>query len=106
MRQTFEKTVTLDERQQTVRGIGWLEPLADDAVKGYLADKRANPTTAALLKAAWEIRQVLYKATNERQKLTSEEGDLRRAQTRSGAERQPAERARAVPEVAGLRHRR
>jgi len=71
--------VVLDERQQTTRTVGWLEPLADDAVKAYLRDKRADPVIAAQLKAAWEIRQVLWKATEERQKLTSEEADRRRA---------------------------
>ena len=71
--------VVLDERQQTTRSVDWLEPLADDAVKAYLRDKRADPVIAAQLKAAWEIRQVLWKATEERQKLMSEEADRRRA---------------------------
>jgi len=71
--------VVLDERQQTTRTVDWLEPLADDAVKAYLRDKRADPVIAAQLKAAWEIRQVLWKATEERQKLASEEADRRRA---------------------------
>jgi hypothetical protein len=71
--------VVLDERQQTTRTVDWLEPLADDAVKAYLRDKRADPVIAAQLKAAWEIRQVLAKAAEDRQKLTSEEADRRRA---------------------------
>ena len=29
--------LVLDERQQTTRTVDWLEPLADDAVKAYLA---------------------------------------------------------------------
>jgi hypothetical protein len=71
--------VVLDERQQTTRAVDWLEPLADDAVKAYLRDKRADPMIAAQLKAAWDIRQVLWKASEERQKLTSEEAERRRA---------------------------
>jgi hypothetical protein len=72
-------TLVLDERQQTVRQVDWLEPLADDAVKAYLGDKRAEPVVVAQLKAAWEIRQVLVKAAAERQKLASEENERRRA---------------------------
>jgi len=29
-------TLTVDERQQTVRAVDWLDPLADDAVQAYL----------------------------------------------------------------------
>ena len=71
--------VVLDERQQTTRNVDWLEPLADDAVKAYLRDKRADPVVAAQLKAAWEIRQVLWKASEERRQLTTEEAERRRA---------------------------
>ena len=71
--------LTLDERLQTTRNVDWLEPLADDAVKAYLRDKHADPVIAAQLKEAWEIRQVLAKANDERQKLATEEADRRRA---------------------------
>lgn len=71
--------LVLDERLQTTRNVDWLEPLADDAVKAYLRDKHADPVIAAQLKEAWEIRQVLAKANDERQKLASEEADRRRA---------------------------
>jgi hypothetical protein len=73
------QTLVLDERQETTRNVDWMEPLADDAVRAYLADRRADPTVVAQLKAAWEIRQVLVKSTGERDKLASEEADLRRA---------------------------
>jgi hypothetical protein len=73
------QTLVLDERQETTRNVDWMEPLADDAVRAYLADRRAEPTVVAQLKAAWEIRQVLVKSTGERDKLASEEADLRRA---------------------------
>ena len=71
--------LVLDERQETTRTVDWLEPLADDAVKAYLRDKRADPVIAAQLKAAWEIRQVLAKARDDQQKLANEEEDRRRA---------------------------
>jgi len=71
--------LTLDERQQTTRTVAWLDPLADEAVKAYLRDRRADPVVAAQLKAAWEIRQLLLKSTQERQQLGSEEAERRRA---------------------------
>jgi hypothetical protein len=71
--------LVLDERQQTTRAIDWLSALADEAVKAYLADRRADAVVAAGLKAAWEVRQVLVKATAERQQLAVEEGERRKA---------------------------
>jgi hypothetical protein len=69
----------LDERQQTTRVVDWLDPLADDAVKAYLRDRRADPIIATQLKAAWDIRQALARANADRQQLATEEGEWRRA---------------------------
>jgi hypothetical protein len=69
----------VDERQQVTWAIDWLAPLADDAVRAYLADRRADATVAAQLRAAWEFRRVLAKAIDEREKLGTQDGDLRRA---------------------------
>jgi len=71
--------LVLDERQQTTRAVDWLDPLADDAVKAYLRDRRADPIIATQLKAAWDIRQVLARANADRQQLATEEGERRRA---------------------------
>jgi hypothetical protein len=71
--------LVLDERQQTTRTVDWLSPLADDAVKAYLRDKRADPIIAAQLKAAWDVRQALARANADRQQLASEEAERRRA---------------------------
>jgi hypothetical protein len=73
------RELTLDERQQTTRTLDWLSPLADEAVKGYEADRRADPVVVAQLKAAWDARQGLVDARNERQKLAAADADLRRA---------------------------
>jgi hypothetical protein len=70
-------TLTADERQQTVRHVDWLDPLADDAVRAYLAS-RADPAIARALNEAWAIRKILVSASEERVKLTTEENDLRR----------------------------
>jgi hypothetical protein len=75
------ETLTVDERQQTVRNVDWLDPLADDAVQAYLAgaNKKVDPDVAKVLRAAWVIRKALVDASNERVKLAAEESDLRRA---------------------------
>jgi len=54
--------LVLDERQQTARSLDWLSPLADEAVKGYAADRRADPVIVAQLKAAWDVRRALVDA--------------------------------------------
>jgi hypothetical protein len=72
------ETLTVDERQQSVRYVDWLDPLADDAVTAYLAGK-PDPAIAKALGAAWTIRKTLRTAVDEREKLSSEEGNLRRA---------------------------
>jgi hypothetical protein len=71
-------TLAVDERQQTVRQIDWLDPLADDAVRAYSADKKADAAIVKVLEAAWVIRKTLVGATDERAKLAVEENDLRR----------------------------
>ncbi|MEA2700060.1 MAG: hypothetical protein QOI66_4331 [Myxococcales bacterium] len=72
-------TLTVDERQQTITGVDWLSPLADDAVKAYLGDGRADKAVAEPLTAAWEIRKTLVKVSEEREKLAAEDADRRRA---------------------------
>jgi hypothetical protein len=72
-------TLTVDERQQTVTGVDWLSPLADDAVKAYLGDGRADKAVAEPLAAAWEIRKTLVKVSEDREKLAAEDADRRRA---------------------------
>lgn len=71
--------LTVEEHQQVTWAIDWLSPLADDAVRAYLGDRRADAAVAAQLRAAWEFRKVLAKAIEEREKLGTQDGDLRRA---------------------------
>jgi hypothetical protein len=70
--------LTLDERQQTTRNVDWLEPLADDAIRAYVGDKRADQVVVAQLKAAWDIRKVLVAASQEHHKLVAEDSERRR----------------------------
>ncbi len=56
--------------------IDWLNPLADDAVKGYLADSRADRGLADKLRDAWAIRDKLRAATDEENSLVTEQAEL------------------------------
>ncbi len=53
-RQTAELTV--DERQTMRMAMDWFSVVADNAVKAYLADPRANEDVAAKLSGAWSFR--------------------------------------------------
>ena len=66
----------VDERKETRRQIDWLDQLADDAVKAYMADPRAEKDVVAQLRAAWEARGKLRTSLDERDKLNAERGQL------------------------------
>jgi hypothetical protein len=66
----------VDERKETRRQIDWLDQLADDAVKAYLADPRADQSVVAQLRAAWEAGGKLRTSLDERDKLNAERGQL------------------------------
>jgi hypothetical protein len=74
------ETLVVDERTQSVRGVDWLDPLADDAVRAYLApgNKKADPAVAKVLAAAWAIRKTLAAASDERSSLGTQQADLQR----------------------------
>ena len=66
----------VDERKETRRQIDWLDALADDAVKAYLADPRADQAVVAQLRQAWDARGKLRTSLDERDKLNAERGQL------------------------------
>lgn len=66
----------VDERRIQTRYADWLSQLADDAVKNYMADSRADAGVVRDLKAAWEMRAKLKSALDERTKLQSESNSL------------------------------
>ena len=66
----------VDERKETRRQIDWLDPLADDAVKAYIADPRADQAVVAQLRQAWEARAKLRVSLDERDRLNAERGQL------------------------------
>ena len=70
--------LVVDERHANQQAIDWLQPLADDAVKAYLADPRANPAHAQKLRDAWIIRDLLRRGLDEFEKLANERDELER----------------------------
>jgi len=78
--------VQVDERRGYPMGADWFSPEADQAVRAYLADPRADRKVVAVLTQGWVLRDALVKATQERQKLQSEQGILQSAaeQAREG----------------------
>jgi hypothetical protein len=71
--------LTVDERQASEQSASWLSDLADDAVKAYLADSRANSKIQQQLKAVWVIRDAWKKSVDEEKKLTDEQEELEKA---------------------------
>jgi hypothetical protein len=70
------KVLDVDERRVLRRHVDWLDPLADEAVKAYLADPRADQAVVAPLRAAWEARTKLRGTLDERDKLSAERAQL------------------------------
>jgi hypothetical protein len=62
----------VDERRIQQRYVDWLSQLADEAVKSYMADARAEASVVRDLKVAWEVRGKLRTALDEKEKLQAE----------------------------------
>jgi hypothetical protein len=74
-----ETQLSIEERRANEQGADWLSNEADLAVRSYLADKRADPKVAGPLAKAWELRDQLRKAMENRAKLGSERNILQQA---------------------------
>jgi hypothetical protein len=68
--------LVVDERQTNKRREDWFTVVADNAVKAYLQDPRANAAIAAKLSAAWGYRTQIVALREARQKLAQEQVDL------------------------------
>jgi hypothetical protein len=66
----------VDERRTTRREIDWLDALADDAVKAYMGDARADQAVVGQLRQAWDARAKLRTSLDERDKLNAEKNQL------------------------------
>jgi hypothetical protein len=61
--------LVVDERATDRRTADWFSPVADTAVKVYLADRQSDRDTVARLSAAWITRSEIVSKTAERDKL-------------------------------------
>ena len=71
--------LTVEERQPSVQTADWLSPLADDAVRAYIADARADHGVAAGLSAAWAQRNALKQIVDMREELTRTQSELEKS---------------------------
>ncbi|HKO53624.1 MAG TPA: hypothetical protein VJV79_38210 [Polyangiaceae bacterium] len=71
--------LTVEERQPTQERTDWLSPVADDAVKAYLADARADQALVVALSSAWTQRAALKKASDEQNSLTQSQAELEKS---------------------------
>jgi hypothetical protein len=71
--------LVVDERQATQQGIDWLQPLADEAVKAYLADPRADRGVVQKLSDAWRLRDAVKKASDQVDALETEQQELEKS---------------------------
>jgi hypothetical protein len=96
----------VDERHARARRIDWIDPLADEAVKAYVADARADGAVRAALGSAWEIRDKLVKAHHERTKLDDEQQELSRATEETRRNLKVLEKNAAAADLRGKLTRR
>jgi hypothetical protein len=71
-------TLDIEERRSFSRQVDVLSVLADDAVKAYMTDPRADKSLVAELKKAWDARARLRGAIDDRNKLSVEQANLER----------------------------
>lgn len=70
--------LVVDERFAQQQQVGWLAPLADEAVKAYLIDARADKAAVTQLSAAWQIRESWKRQVDEQSRLGVERNELER----------------------------
>ena len=71
--------LVVDERQAIQQGMDWLEPLADEAVKAYLQDARADRGVAQKLTEAWVLRDAAKKLSDQQDLLQTEQQELEKS---------------------------
>lgn len=71
--------LTVEERQPTQERVDWLSALAEEAVRGYLADSRADRAFSVALTTAWAQRDSLKKVNDERDALVGSQGELEKS---------------------------
>lgn len=70
--------LTVEERRSFTESADWLSSLADEAVKAYIDDPRADRHLSTELAAAWKVRASLKKAVDAQNALETEQNELDR----------------------------
>jgi hypothetical protein len=68
--------LTVDERQTMRMAMDWFSVVADNAVKAYLVDPRADKAVATKLTGAWSYRDQILALREARGKLAQEQNEL------------------------------
>jgi hypothetical protein len=68
--------LVVDERSTLRRNEDWMSPVADSAVKAYMADPKADARVVAKLRAAWGTRAEILAKVDARQKAAAEQSNL------------------------------
>ncbi|MEP7050403.1 MAG: DUF4139 domain-containing protein [Pseudomonadota bacterium] len=71
--------LTVEERQPIQEATDWLSPVADEAVRSYLADARADHGVVIALTSAWAQRAGLKTAVDERDALMRSQAELEKS---------------------------
>lgn len=71
-----KRELVVDERRAVQRPADFMSPLADTAVKAYLADTRSDRGVVEALRRAWTIRDDLVAVRDEIRKYTAEQSEL------------------------------
>jgi hypothetical protein len=74
-----KQQLVIDERQGVQQGENWLSPLAEEAVKEYLASPDGKGEAATALKAAWAIATDWRRNTDEVTRLRIEQQSLQQS---------------------------
>jgi chromosome segregation ATPase len=71
--------LVVDERVTVRRGADWFSPIANSAMKAYLADPKSDRAVVQKLTAAWVVRNEIVANGDERSRLQQEYRTLSQA---------------------------
>lgn len=91
--------VIVDERLTNRRREDWFSIVADNAVKAYLADSRADRNVAPKLNAAWVVRKDIVDRHEARAKLAQEQATLSQQTQETRANLRAIERNKSADQL-------
>lgn len=68
--------LVVDERLEVRRQVDWFSPIAENAIKGYMADPKSDQDAVKKLTAVWGTRNEIVRLTADRAKLAQESSTL------------------------------